>query len=59
MTKNDKRFDFAKLWLDYIYSGMYTRGILDDKTRVLCVVGELFVMSSPRLNCRCKTKVLT
>jgi alkylhydroperoxidase/carboxymuconolactone decarboxylase family protein YurZ len=23
---------------------MYLRGILDDKTRVLCVVGELFVM---------------
>jgi len=36
--------NFNKLWLDYIYSGMYSRGILDDKTRVLCVVGELFVM---------------
>ena len=35
---------FAKLWLDFVYAGMYSRGILDDKTRVLCVVGELFVM---------------
>ncbi len=35
---------FLKLWLDYIYAGMYTRGILDDKTRILCVIGELVVM---------------
>ena len=35
---------FTKLWLDYIYSGMYTRGVLDDRTRILCVVGELFVL---------------
>ena len=35
---------FLKLWLDYIYAGMYTRNILDDKTRILCVIGELIVM---------------
>jgi alkylhydroperoxidase/carboxymuconolactone decarboxylase family protein YurZ len=35
---------FLKLWLDYIYAGLYTRGILDDRTRILCVIGELFVM---------------
>jgi alkylhydroperoxidase/carboxymuconolactone decarboxylase family protein YurZ len=35
---------FNKLWLDYIYAGMYSRGILDDRTRILCVVGELFVL---------------
>lgn len=35
---------FLKLWLDYIYAGVYTRGILDDRTRILCVIGELFVM---------------
>ena len=35
---------FLKLWLDYIYAGMYVRGILDDKTRILCVIGELMVM---------------
>ena len=42
MDRVDQHFN--KLWLDYIYSGMYSRGILDDKTRILCVVGELFVM---------------
>jgi alkylhydroperoxidase/carboxymuconolactone decarboxylase family protein YurZ len=36
--------NFNALWLDYIYSGMYARGILDDRTRILCVVGELYVM---------------
>jgi alkylhydroperoxidase/carboxymuconolactone decarboxylase family protein YurZ len=35
---------FNKLWLDYIYAGMYSRGVLDDRTRILCVVGELFVL---------------
>jgi len=35
---------FLKHWLDFIYAGMYTRNILDDKTRILCVIGELFVM---------------
>lgn len=35
---------FLKHWLDYIYAGMYTRNILDDKTRILCIIGELFVM---------------
>jgi 4-carboxymuconolactone decarboxylase len=41
------RFDqhFAKLWLDYIYAGMYQRGVLDDKTRHLIVIGEFYVMN--------------
>jgi alkylhydroperoxidase/carboxymuconolactone decarboxylase family protein YurZ len=30
---------FMQHWLDYIYGGLYVRGVLDDKTRVLCVVG--------------------
>lgn len=30
---------FMKHWLDYIYGGLYVRGMLDDKTRLLCVVG--------------------
>ena len=34
---------FNKLWLDYVYAGMYSRGVLDDRTRILCIVGELFV----------------
>ena len=35
---------FLKLWLDFIYAGMYVRGILDDKTRLLCVVGVCVVL---------------
>jgi alkylhydroperoxidase/carboxymuconolactone decarboxylase family protein YurZ len=35
---------FTKLWLDYVYGGMYTRGILDEQTRELVVVGELMVL---------------
>ena len=31
--------NFLKYWLDFIYGGMYVRGVLDDKTRILCVVG--------------------
>jgi alkylhydroperoxidase/carboxymuconolactone decarboxylase family protein YurZ len=33
--------DFNRLWLDFIYAGMYSRGVLDDRTRILCIVGEL------------------
>jgi len=44
-----RRFDridpnFLKHWLDFIYDGMYTRGILDDKTRLLCMVGMCTVI---------------
>ena len=35
---------FLKLWLDFIYAGMYVRGVLDDKTRMLCVVGVCVVL---------------
>jgi alkylhydroperoxidase/carboxymuconolactone decarboxylase family protein YurZ len=37
----DKRDEgYLKLWLDFIYAGMYTRGVLDDKTRILCMVAD-------------------
>jgi alkylhydroperoxidase/carboxymuconolactone decarboxylase family protein YurZ len=32
--------EFADLWIDFTYRGMYSRGILDDKTRILCIVGN-------------------
>ena len=35
---------FVKLWLDFVYGGMYTRGVLDDKTREFIVVGNLMVL---------------
>ena len=31
---------FAGLWVRFCYGGMYTRGIVDDKTRLLCMVGD-------------------
>ena len=35
---------FCKLWLDWVYGGMYTRRVLDDRTRELVVIGELIVL---------------
>lgn len=31
---------WADLWVDFTYRGMYSRGVLDDKTRILCIVGN-------------------
>jgi alkylhydroperoxidase/carboxymuconolactone decarboxylase family protein YurZ len=31
--------DFLQIWEDSVYDGMYGRGVLDDRTRLLCVVG--------------------
>ena len=36
--------NYLKLWLDFIYAGMYVRGILDDKTRLLIMVGVCAVL---------------
>ena len=32
--------DWARLWERYVYQGMYGRGVLDDKTRILCIVAN-------------------
>jgi len=32
--------EWAGLWVRYIYGGMYARGIVDDRTRLLCMVGN-------------------
>lgn len=32
--------DFADLWVKFCYGGMYARRIVDDKTRLLCMVGD-------------------
>jgi alkylhydroperoxidase/carboxymuconolactone decarboxylase family protein YurZ len=37
---------FTKLWVDFIYAGMYWRRVLDDKTRTLCMVGECLALQS-------------
>ena len=32
--------EWTKLWEAFCYQGMYSRGIVDDKTRLLCMVGN-------------------
>ncbi len=32
--------EFAGRWVKFCYQGMYSRGIVDDKTRLLCMVGD-------------------
>jgi alkylhydroperoxidase/carboxymuconolactone decarboxylase family protein YurZ len=32
--------DWANLWETFVYQGMYSRGIVDDKTRLLCMIGN-------------------
>jgi len=36
--------DFLQIWLDTVYQNMYSRGILDDGTRLLCTVGDCFAV---------------
>jgi alkylhydroperoxidase/carboxymuconolactone decarboxylase family protein YurZ len=45
-VENLDRLDqnFLQLWLDYIYAGMYPRQVIDDRTRLLCMIGETIVM---------------
>lgn len=38
LTKIDP--EFAGLWVRFCYGSMYARGIVDDKTRLLCMVGD-------------------
>lgn len=37
---------FTEAWLSWIYDHMYNRGILDDKTRILIVLGECIVVGA-------------
>jgi alkylhydroperoxidase/carboxymuconolactone decarboxylase family protein YurZ len=32
--------EFTRVWLDFIYAGMYSREVLDDKTRTITMVGD-------------------
>jgi alkylhydroperoxidase/carboxymuconolactone decarboxylase family protein YurZ len=32
--------EWADLWVKFIYQGLYTRRVVDDKTRILCMVGN-------------------
>jgi 4-carboxymuconolactone decarboxylase len=36
--------EYAKLFADYVYGGMYDRDVIDQKTRELCAVSALVVL---------------
>ncbi len=38
---------YLKLWLDFIYGEMYPRGIVDDRTRLLVMVGICLALNEP------------
>lgn len=38
---------YLKLWFDFIYGEMYTRGIVDDRTRLLVMVGICLAVNEP------------
>jgi 4-carboxymuconolactone decarboxylase len=38
--------DWTQGWLDWIYGYQYNRGVLDDRTRVLVIIGECCVSSA-------------
>lgn len=36
--------DFLQIWLDSMYMNLYSRRVLDDATRLLCVVGDCYAV---------------
>jgi alkylhydroperoxidase/carboxymuconolactone decarboxylase family protein YurZ len=36
--------EFLEIWLDAVYEGIYGRAVLDDRTRLLCVVGATLAL---------------
>jgi 4-carboxymuconolactone decarboxylase len=36
--------EFVDVWLRYIYTNLYNRNVLDDRTRVLVIIGECCVL---------------
>lgn len=38
---------YLQLWLDFIYAEMYPRGVVDDRTRLLVMVGVCLAMNEP------------
>ncbi|OGA49969.1 MAG: hypothetical protein A3G24_07870 [Betaproteobacteria bacterium RIFCSPLOWO2_12_FULL_62_13] len=39
--------DYLKLWFDFIYGELYPRGIIDDRTRLLVMVGICLAVNEP------------
>jgi alkylhydroperoxidase/carboxymuconolactone decarboxylase family protein YurZ len=45
----DLDVEWGKLWESMIYEGLYSRGYLDDKTRLLCTVGDCIALGATGL----------
>jgi alkylhydroperoxidase/carboxymuconolactone decarboxylase family protein YurZ len=39
--------EYQKLWFDFIYGELYTRGVIDDRTRLLSMVGICLALNEP------------
>ena len=39
--------EYQKLWFDFIYGEMYTRSVIDDRTRLLMMVGICLALNEP------------
>lgn len=37
--------EFCDLWVKFCYGAMYSRGVVDDKTRLLCMVGDCLAVA--------------
>ena len=44
MDREDRAF--ARLWLDFTYRGIYSRWVLDDKTRLLCTTADCLALGA-------------
>jgi len=40
--------DYLKIWFEFIYNGMYSRGIVDDRTRLLAMVANCIALHEVR-----------
>ena len=38
---------YLRLWLEFIYAEMYPRGVIDDRTRLLVMVGNCLALNEP------------
>ena len=45
-TLDEVDSDYASLWLNFIYTEMYSRRVLDDRTRTLVMIGDCLAMGS-------------
>src|SRR5688500_10913595 len=40
---------YTKLWLDFVYGGLYARGVLDERTRHLVVIAQFIAQDDTEM----------